>query len=180
MVNDAGVVVSPGETGIVEIQGVGVIASYLPEGRLGPLIDACSSDGWFGTGDVGWLDEAGYLYLAGQLDDVIEQPEAKLYPREIEDVLVSVLGVVEAAVVGRPGPSGGELPVAFIGTGKRLEAQSDQSLRQRIEEACSAKLARAKRPFEIVLSESLPFGPTGKVARRELRKVLHSHLSGAA
>jgi acyl-CoA synthetase (AMP-forming)/AMP-acid ligase II len=180
VVDDGGNVVVSGQIGHVEIEGVGVITSYLPEGRLGPLIEACDSDGWLGTGDVGWLDDAGYLFLAGQIDDVIEQADAKLYPREIEDVLVSVLGVVEAAVVGRPAPTGAELPVAFIGTGSRLEPQLAQSLRQRIENACAAKLAQAKRPFEIVVSESLPFGPTGKVARHELRKVLHSRLTGAA
>lgn len=180
IVDDAGREGAQGQTGHIEIQGVGVITSYLPEGRLGSLIEACDADGWLGTGDIGWMDDAGYLFLAGQVDDVIEQAGAKLYPREIEDVLVSVLGVVEAAVVGRPGPAGCELPVAFVGTGRALEPQSDQSLRQRVADACEVKLERVKRPFEIVVVESLPFGPTGKVARRELRKVLHAPLSGAA
>jgi len=180
IVDEAGRPVATGQTGRIEIKGVGVITSYLPEGRLGSLIEACDADGWLGTGDIGWLDGAGYLFLAGQVDDVIEQADGKLYPREIEDVLVSVLGVVEAAVVGRPVAAGGELPVAFVGTGKRLEPQSDHSLRQRIADACDVKLERAKRPFEIFVVESLPFGPTGKVVRRELRKVLHGPLSGAA
>jgi acyl-CoA synthetase (AMP-forming)/AMP-acid ligase II len=180
IVDDAGGEAARGQSGHIEIQGVGVITSYLPEGRLGPLIEACDADGWLRTGDMGWMDDCGYLFLSGQVDDVIEQADARLYPREIEDVLVSVLGVVEAAVVGRPVPTGGELPVAFVGTGRALEPQSDQSLRQRIADACEVKLERAKRPFEVVVVESLPFGPTGKVARRELRKVLHGSLSGAA
>ncbi len=141
---EPGDVFGPGQPGHVEVQGVGVITSYLPEGRLGPLIEACDADGWLRTGDVGWLDEAGYLFLAGQVDDVIEQAESRLYPREIEDVLVSVLGVVEAAVVGRPVPAGGELPVAFIATGRHPEAGADESLRQRIADACAAKLAQVE------------------------------------
>jgi acyl-CoA synthetase (AMP-forming)/AMP-acid ligase II len=172
--------VGPGQPGHVEVHGVGVITSYLPEGRLGPLIEACDADGWLRTGDVGWVDDAGYLFLAGQLADVIEQAEARLYPREIEDVLVSVLGVVEAAVVGRPVATGGELPVAFIATGRDPEAGADEALRQRVADACAAKLVRSKRPFEIVVAESLPLAPTGKVARQQLRKVLNCRLTGAA
>jgi acyl-CoA synthetase (AMP-forming)/AMP-acid ligase II len=86
----------PGEIGRVQIRGAGVITSYDSGGRPG----AIDADGWLDTGDLGYLDADGYLFLAGRSDDVINRGGEKIYPREIEEILLAQPGVRSAAVVG--------------------------------------------------------------------------------
>ncbi len=130
-------------------------------------------EGWLDTGDLGHFDEDGYLFLAGRSDDVINRGGEKIYPREIEDVLLAQPGVGSAAVVGVRDEVLGERPVAYVvpaGSwpgGPFEEAELAQALR----EACEEALPRAKRPSVFCLVPELPAGPTGKVARRRLREL---------
>ena len=148
--------------GQVQIRGPGVITRYATGGRPG-VID---HDGWLDTGDLGHLDEEGYLYLAGRADDVINRGGEKIYPREIEEVLLAQPGVLSAAVVGAEDEVLGQRPVAYVVPADATLNDADALLA-----ACAAALPKPKRPSAIVLVSELPLGPTGKVARRRLREL---------
>ena len=85
-----------GDIGRVQIRGAGVITAYASGGRP----DAIDDEGWLDTGDLGYLDADGYLFLAGRSDDVINRGGEKIYPREIEEILLAQPGVHSAAVIG--------------------------------------------------------------------------------
>jgi acyl-CoA synthetase (AMP-forming)/AMP-acid ligase II len=153
-----------GAVGRVQIRGRGVISEYAENGPAG----AIDPDGWLDTGDLGHLDQDGYLFLAGRSDDVINRGGEKIYPREIEDVLLAQPGVRFAAVVAARDEVLGERPVAYVvpagpGPGQPLE--------DALREACEAALPRPKRPAAFHLVPELPVGPTGKVARRRLQEL---------
>jgi acyl-CoA synthetase (AMP-forming)/AMP-acid ligase II len=156
--------------GQVQIRGPGVITRYATGGRPG-VID---HDGWLDTGDLGHLDEEGYLYLAGRADDVINRGGEKIYPREIEEVLLAQPGVLSAAVVGAEDEVLGQRPVAYVVPADATLNGADDLLA-----ACAAALPKPKRPSAIVLVNELPLGPTGKVARRRLRELAAATGPGA-
>jgi len=151
-----------GAVGRVQIRGRGVIREYAQGGPAG----AVDPEGWLDTGDVGHLDEDGYLFLAGRSDDVINRGGEKIYPREIEDFLAAQPGVWSVAVVAAQDEVLGERPVAYVvPAGPWRRHEMEEALR----EACEAALPRAKRPGAFCLVQELPLGPTGKVARHRLR-----------
>jgi len=155
--------------GRVQIRGRGVITRYAD----GPPAGAFDPEGWLDTGDLGHFDEDGYLFLVGRSDDVINRGGEKIYPREIEDVLLAQPGVGSAAVVGVRDEVLGERPVAYVvpagswPAGPLEEAELEEALRG----ACEASLPRPKQPSVFCLVPELPVGPTGKVARRRLREL---------
>jgi acyl-CoA synthetase (AMP-forming)/AMP-acid ligase II len=158
----------PGAVGTVEIRGPGVVRHYLSTGHQASTIPARSPAGWLRTGDLGALDADGFLYLAGRSDDVINRGGEKVYPREIEEVLLSDPRVTAAAVVGRPHPTLGAEPVAFLTTSvDRGRGEADAVLAD-LGSACASALSRYKRPTEIRITDVLPTGATGKVARQAL------------
>ncbi len=147
--------------GRVQIRGRGVIRQYASGGA-----GAIDPDGWLDTGDLGHLDQDGYLFLAGRSDDVINRGGEKIHPRDIEDFLLTQPGVWSAAVVAARDEVLGERPVAYVvPAGPWHPHEMTEALR----EACEAGLPRAKQPTEFCLVQELPLGPTGKVARRRLR-----------
>jgi len=162
-----------GTVGRVQIRGRGVIREYA---RGGPA-DAVDPEGWLDTGDLGHLDQDGYLFLAGRADEVINRGGEKIYPREIEDFLIAQPGVWSAAVVAARDEVLGERPVAYVvPAGPWRRHEMEEALR----EACEAALPRPKRPSAFCLVQELPLGPTGKVARRRLRDqggqdLVHAH-----
>ena len=149
--------------GRVQIRGRGVIREYADNGPAG----AIDPEGWLDTGDVGHLDQDGYLFLAGRSDDVINRGGEKIYPREIEDVLLAQPGVQSAAVVAAHDEVLGERPVAYVVPADPWPRDLANALR----EACAAALPRAKRPTAFCLVRELPLGPTGKVARHRLQQL---------
>jgi oxalate---CoA ligase len=162
-----------GTVGRVQIRGRGVIREYAQGGPAG----AVDPEGWLDTGDLGHLDQDGYLFLAGRSDDVINRGGEKIYPREIEDFLAAQPGVSSAAVVAAQDEVLGERPVAYVvPAGPWRRHEMEEALRQ----ACEAALPRAKRPTAFCLVQELPLGPTGKVARHRLRAqagqdLVHAH-----
>jgi len=152
------------EVGQVQIRGQGVISQYASGGTAG-IID---HDGWLDTGDIGHLDEDGYLFLAGRSDDVINRGGEKIYPREIEDFLLAQPGVWSVAVVAAHDEVLGARPVAYV---VPAGTRPGQELTAALREACEAALPRAKRPSVFHLVQELPLGSTGKVARRRLREL---------
>jgi len=170
VVDDGGRRVGPDAVGRVEIRGASVVSSYWSssDGVLAvqPATNRC---GWLATGDLGRIDGDGYLYLVGRDDDVINRGGEKIYPREIEEVLLADGRVRAAAVVGRPHPIVGEEPVAFVVAAAGSETDD---LAEELSARCRSNLSPFKRPTEITVAPSLPAGPTGKVRRGELRRLL--------
>ena len=154
-----------GEIGRVQIRGGGVITSYASGGRPG----AFDADGWLDTGDLGYLDADGYLFLVGRSDDVINRGGEKIYPRDIEEILLAQPGVRSAAVVGAFDEVLGERPVAYVVPDHGWAAADVEAL---LRKACAAELPRPKQPSEYHLVAELPLGSTGKISRRQLKDLV--------
>ena len=152
-----------GTVGRVQIRGGGVIKEYAANGRAG----AFDADGWLDTGDLGHLDDDGYLFLAGRSDDVINRGGEKIYPREIEEILLAQPGVRSAAVVGAADEVLGERPVAYVVPDVAAIADEVESLLRAV---CAERLPRHKQPSEFWLVNEMPLGPTGKISRRRLKE----------
>jgi acyl-CoA synthetase (AMP-forming)/AMP-acid ligase II len=154
-----------GDVGQVRIRGRGVITEYASGGRPG----AIDAEGWLDTGDLGYLDSGGYLFLVGRSDDVINRGGEKIYPREIEEILLAQPGVRSAAVVGVADQVLGEQPVAYVVPDAGWLAEDVETA---LREACAAELPRHKRPSALRLVPELPLGPTGKISRRRLKDLV--------
>lgn len=154
-----------GDIGRVMIRGAGTITAYASGGRPG----AIDADGWLDTGDLGYLDDEGYLFLVGRSDDVINRGGEKIYPREIEEILLAQPGVRSAAVIGAADEVLGERPVAcVVPHGDAVAAEIEALLR----EVCAERLPRHKQPSEFWLVDEMPLGPTGKISRRLLKEAV--------
>ncbi len=121
-------------------------------------------DGWLRTGDVGHLDPDGYLTLVGRSKELIIRGGENICPKEIEDVLASDPAVLEAAVIGVPYETWGEVVVAFVQPrpGSTIELDA-------ITSSCRANLSRYKRPAEIHVVAALPKNAVGKLDKKALR-----------
>jgi acyl-CoA synthetase (AMP-forming)/AMP-acid ligase II len=124
-----------------------------------------TKDGWLRTGDMGWMDEEGYIYLAGRGDDMIIRGGENISPEEVENVLHSHPKVEEAAVIGVPDPEWGQEPRAVVVLKKGKDATPEEII-----EYCRSKLSGFKRPRSVVFLDSLPRNPMGKVLRKKLRE----------
>jgi long-chain acyl-CoA synthetase len=153
-----------GEVGEVLVRGDTVMAGYW---RDTDATAAALRDGWLFTGDMGSLDEDGFLTLKDRSKDVLISGGSNIYPREVEEVLQVHPAVAEVAVVGAPDPEWGEVVVAFVvlRPGQRVEAQELDAL-------CLEHIARFKRPKRYEFVAALPKNNYGKVLKRELRERL--------
>jgi long-chain acyl-CoA synthetase len=153
-----------GETGEVLVRGDTVMAGYWrdPEATAKTV-----RDGWLYTGDMGSLDEHGFLTLRDRSKDVIISGGSNIYPREVEEALLHHPGVAEVSVIGRPEPDWGEVVVAFIvpRAGAQLEPLT-------LDAVCRDHIARFKRPKEYHFVDALPKNHYGKVLKTELRQQL--------
>lgn len=120
--------------------------------------------GWFHTGDVGLLDEDGFLFIVDRLKDVIVSGGENVASSEVERVIYEHAAVLETAVVARPDPRWNEVPVAYIVLAEGAQATADE-----LDEHCRAHLAKFKVPKAFYFIDELPRNPTGKVLKRELR-----------
>jgi acyl-CoA synthetase (AMP-forming)/AMP-acid ligase II len=169
VVHPSGHPVAPGTIGQVQIRGASVTPAYwAPAGTLPAVRPATDPEGWLSTGDLGRVDVAGFLYLVGRSDDVINRGGEKVYPREIEEVLLRDPCVEAAAVVGRAHTTVGEEPVAYVMAA--ADCHDPENLVARLERRCARELSRFRRPASIHLTAFLPTGPTGKVRPGELRR----------
>ena len=153
--------VSPGEIGRIRYRHPGTATGYHNNPEASP---EAFRGGWYYPGDLGWMDETGYLFLAGRAKDMIIRGGVNIYPAEVEHVLTTHPAVHEAAVVGWPSHEFGEEVAAFV------VAKGDRSS---IDEAaliafCGEKLARYKVPREIRLVDDLPKSGVGKVLKSDL------------
>jgi long-chain acyl-CoA synthetase len=162
----------PGETGEVLVQGDTVMAGYWrnPEASAAAL-----RGGWLWTGDLGALDADGFLTLKDRSKDLLISGGSNIYPREVEEVLLTAPGVAEVAVVGAPDAEWGEVVVAFVVArpGAALEAAA-------LDAHCLAHLARFKRPKRYEYVDALPKNHYGKVLKTELRTRAAAFTAAAA
>jgi acyl-CoA synthetase (AMP-forming)/AMP-acid ligase II len=151
-----------GEHGEILVRGGQVMSGYW--NRPDDTAHAMLPDGWFRTGDGGYLDEEGYLFLTDRIKDMIISGGENIYPAELENVLVGMPGVSDVAVIGVPDQRWGETPRALI------VRDCDTTLStQEVIEYCRVHLARYKCPTSVDWVDSLPRTPSGKVMKHVLR-----------
>ena len=164
--DDDGKLLPPNERGELCLRAPTVMVGYLddPESTAETIVD-----GWLHTGDVGYIDDEGFVFLVDRKKDVIIRGGENVYPAEIEEVLRAHPGVAEVAAAAVPDTVMGELPMAFVA--KRPDCSlSDDELRAALDELAAANLARYKRPVAIELVDALPRSAMGKVLKYELRE----------
>jgi acyl-CoA synthetase (AMP-forming)/AMP-acid ligase II len=160
-IRDAGGVALPaGESGEINVRGDQVSGEYVGRHGLGV-------DGWFATKDGGFLDEEGFLFVEGRLDDVIVRGGENVSPGEIEDILLSHPAVADVCVVGLPDSEWGEQVAAAVVLAKGSQLAPDE-----IREWVRSHLRSSRVPGHIAIVVELPYSETGKLLRRVLRQQL--------
>ncbi len=156
----------PGEPGVICLKGPSITVGYdhRPEATRQAI-----SDGWLSTGDIGYLDAEGYLYVLDRRSDLIISGGENVYPAEIEALLLSHPDVEEAGVCGQSDPQWGQVPIAFVHL-KSNSSATDATLLTYLQQ----RLARYKLPRAIHIVSQLPRNSSGKLLRRELPKLLLS------
>ncbi|OUS91542.1 class I adenylate-forming enzyme family protein [Rhodococcus sp. NCIMB 12038] len=161
IVDESGAPAPVGTVGEVMIRGANVMRGYLgrPEETERTVVD-----GWLHTGDVGRLDEDGYLTLVDRIKDMIIRGGENIYPKEIENALATHDDVLEAAVIGAPHEVYGEVPVAYVVAYPDSPVTDDQ-----LDEHLRDRLTKVKLPVAIHVVDALPRNPVGKIDKPGLR-----------
>jgi acyl-CoA synthetase (AMP-forming)/AMP-acid ligase II len=163
IVNDEGKEVPTGEVGEILAKGPRVMSGYWKDAEK--TAKALTEDGWLRTSDKGYVDDEGYIYLAGRGDDMIIRGGENISPEEVEDALYAHPKVDECAVIGVQDPEWGQEPKAVVVLKKGETCTSEELM-----EFCRGKLSSFKRPRYVCFVDELPRTSTGKVLKRDLRK----------
>ena len=157
--------VVPGEPGELWLRGPHNFSGYWnnPEATAAALVD-----GWFRTGDVGFVDAAGQVAISDRLKDMVISGGENIYPAELEQVLATVPGVAEAAVIGRRDERWGEIPLALV-----VRAEGARLTEAAVLAAFDGRLARFKHPRAVQFIDALPRNVMGKVLKTELRATVN-------
>ena len=166
ILDDDGNEVPTGETGEIVCRSPGVMMGYwnAPEATASTL-----KDGWLYTGDIGYMDEDGYLYVVDRKKDLIIRGGFNVFPRDVEDALLEHPAVAMAGVVGRPDKAKGEEVVAFVSLKPGEEATPEDLIA-----FAKSKLSAYKYPREVHIVPAVPLTPVMKVDRKQLRTMLPS------
>jgi long-chain acyl-CoA synthetase len=164
ILDDADRALPIGEAGEIGVRGPNVMLGYY---RMAEETAGALRNGWLHTGDVGRLDDDGFLYILERKKDLIIRGGLNVYPREVEEVLYAHPGVAEAAVVGVPDPLMGEEGCAFV----VLRAGATVTPEALIA-FCQERLAKFKCPRQVRFVEALPKSPIGKILRKQLRTLV--------
>jgi malonyl-CoA/methylmalonyl-CoA synthetase len=159
----SGRVLPQGEVGVIEIRGPNVFKGYwrMPEKTR----EEFREDGFFVSGDLGRIDERGYIYIVGRAKDLIISGGFNVYPAEVEAAIETLPGVAECAVIGVPHADFGEGVVAVVTpkSGAKLEEKAIQA-------ALADELAKFKQPKRVFITDDLPRNAMGKVQKKDLRQ----------
>lgn len=167
VVNEHGAPMPQGETGEVVVRGAPVMSGYWRNQEASAV---ALRDGWLWTGDMGTLDEDGFLTLKDRSKDVIISGGTNIYPREVEEALLTHEAVAEVSVIGEPDPDWGENVVAVVVL--EADAVADAAV---FDAHCQKQIARFKRPKRYLFVPSLPKNAYGKVLKTELRDMIADH-----
>jgi len=162
VVDEDGVDVANETTGEIVARGPRLMSGYWCQA------DATAEtirDGWLYTGDLGYMDEDGYVYLEGRAKDFIKRGGEMVAPEEVENVIHAIDGVAECAVIGLPDETWGERVVAVVVVEPGATLAEDA-----VKNACQEHLAGFKRPQDVIVVAALPRNALGKVLKRELRE----------
>jgi O-succinylbenzoic acid--CoA ligase len=150
------------EAGEIIVKGPNVTSGYLNRKEASKKD---IQEGWLYTGDIGYLDEEGFLFVLDRRSDLIISGGENIYPAEIEGVLTSHPAVMDAGVIGKEDDEWGQVPAAFIV--QRVPVTSDDLL-----QFCKGKLAKYKIPTYFYFIDEIPRNASKKILRRELRTLL--------
>jgi long-chain acyl-CoA synthetase len=158
--------VAPGEQGELVMRGPQIMMGYWKEPQA---TAAALRDGWYFSGDIVRVDSEGFFYVLDRSKEMIKYKGFPVAPAEVESVLLEHPAVRDCGVVAKPDPAAGEIPCAFIVL--RPGFVASDALDQELRAFVADRLARHKQPREIRFVEAVPRTPSGKILRRELRKV---------
>jgi len=167
-----GEAVAPGDYGEIVVRGPNVMIGYFKNAEA---TAESIRDGWLHTGDVGYVDEDGYFFIADRSKDMIIRGGENIYPREIEEVIYTFDGVLECAVIGIPHEVRGEEVLAIVVPKPGVTLDLDA-----LAEHAAARLARYKLPKRFELRDDLPKTATGKISKGPLREQFGSWTSTVA
>jgi long-chain acyl-CoA synthetase len=154
----------PGEVGEVCIRGPQVMEGYWNKPEETSMV---LRDGWLYTGDIGRFDDDGYLYIVDRKKDMLIYKGYNVYPRDLEEIMAKHPAVQQCAVVGKPDPEAGEIPVAFVALKAGAQATAVELL-----EYCAKNVSAYKKIRQVIFKSQLPVSGAGKVLKTELRKEL--------
>lgn len=159
---ESGAEVSRGSEGEIWVRGYNVMQGYfdMPEATA----DAITREGWLRTGDIGVMDEKGYLRITDRLKDMYIMNGENVYPAEVEKILYGLDGVAQVAVIGVPRQPQGEVGMAFV-----VQKPGAKLSKDAVVEHCGQHLARYKTPFYVQFVASLPLNASGKVVKPDLK-----------
>jgi long-chain acyl-CoA synthetase len=160
---DTAIDVPTGEVGEIWVRSRQVMKGYwnLPE----ETARAITPEGWLRTGDAGYLDDDGYLYIHDRVKDMIVSGGENVYPAEVENVLMGHPAVADCAVIGVPHDTWGETGKAIV-----VRAAGSDVTEQELIDFCRERLARFKCPTSVDWIEALPRNPSGKILKKDLRE----------
>ncbi|NKX54718.1 acyl-CoA synthetase [Arthrobacter mobilis] len=159
----AGEVLPAGQVGEIQIMGPNVIKEYW--NRPDATAESYADGVWFRSGDMGYVDEEGYLYISDRLKDMIISGGENIYPAEVEQIIVELEAVSSAAVIGVPDEKWGEVPRAIVTVRDGYQVTAED-----IQNHLQGRLARYKIPKSIIIVEDLPRTASGKIRKADLRK----------
>ena len=157
------------EQGVIHLRGEGEVvlrSDFLLKGYWNrpEATSEAFEHGWFRTGDIGEIDDEGYLFIKDRIKDMIISGGENIYPAEIESVIIGIPGVAEVAVIGLPDEKWGEIACAIVVAD---QSKTDEAA---IVAHCAEKLARYKLPKKVLFVEAIPRNPSGKILKRVLRE----------
>jgi long-chain acyl-CoA synthetase len=161
ILDEQGNVLPPNTAGEICVRGPNVMKGYFnkPEATAQTIVD-----GWLHSGDVGCLDEEGYLFLTERKKDMIIRGGENIYPRDIEEVLFEHPGIQEASVIGREDPVYGEDVCAIV-----VREADAELTEEEVMEYAASRLAKFQKPKWVIFVDALPKNPLGKILKKELR-----------
>jgi long-chain acyl-CoA synthetase len=175
LVDEDGRAPEQGDPGEIHVRGANLFSGYWPDGAEGP-----DPDGWWATGDVGFLSADGDLTLVDRLKDLVIVSGFNVYPVEVEDTIAEVPGVGEVAVIGVPDEQTGEAVVAYVVPAADAPADlaDPADLAEQVRARCAERLAGFKQPSRVEVVDELPYTATGKVQKGRLRNLERRRTSG--
>jgi len=159
--NELGAPLSTGHEGEIQVQGPNVMKGYFKNETA--TQESFTTDNWYRTGDLGWMNDDGYFFVTGRRKELIIKGGENISPREIDDVLYSHPAVLEAAAVAVPDAHYGQEIAACVVTKPGESVTVDE-----LQAFCVVRLGDYKSPAKIQLLEELPKGPSGKIQRLQL------------